>query len=370
MSQLADILETRRDEVVERWSDQLFATGMPESLQREDVIDNMRPFLDELIEELRREPGFQQHPHTAGASAISKGHGQQRFNLGYDLGALIREYGTLRDVIFQIIEEASGTPSVHELRILSKYLINGIADAASQYGQEQDAQVRRQAAQHISFLAHELRNPLGSLRLTVDIMMRKGELQPGRTAKRLEQGLERLSHLIDSSLVEMRMRAHPEPRREEVSLEALLQKLAEEVAEELEARRLQLSVDVAPGLTMQADPKLLHSALSNLVRNAVKFTHQSGRLQLRATAGGKRVTVQVEDECGGLPEAQLQSLFNPFMQLGQDRSGFGLGLAIAKQAVEAHKGELRVHNLPGRGCIFVLDMPTHPAEPSSEGSAA
>jgi signal transduction histidine kinase len=52
--------------------------------------------------------------------------------------------------------------------------------------------------------------------------------------------------------------------------------------------------------------------------------------------------------------------------MGQDRSGFGLGLAIAKQAVEAHGGELRVHNLPGRGCVFVLDMPTEPAPPGLE----
>ena len=370
MSQLADIIEARRDEVIHRWSDQLFATGVPESIRREDVIDNMRPFLDELISGLRREYGFHQHLHTAESSAISKGHGQQRFNLGYDLGAVIREYGTLRDVLFQIIEEAGGLPNMRELRVLSKYLINGIADAASQYGLERDAEVRRQAAQHLGFLAHELRNPLGSLRLTVDIMTRKGELKPGRTTHRLEQGLERLSHLIDSSLVEMRMRSVPEPRREEVFLEAMLKGLVAEIDEELEAKGLRLSIEAAPGLSMQADPKLLHSALSNLVRNAVKFTHQGGRLQLRAKTGGNRVTVQVEDECGGLPEGRLQTLFNPFMQIGQDRSGFGLGLAIAKQAVEAHGGELRVHNLPGRGCVFVLDIPTSPAAPSSEGAAA
>lgn len=368
VSKLAEIIEARREEVVQRWSDHLFATGVPESIHRADVIDNMKPFLDELIQGLRREQGFQQHVHTAESSAISKGHGRQRFNLGYDLGTVIREYGTLRDVLFQIIDEAGGITSMRELRVLSKYLINGIADAASQYGLERDAEVRRQASRHIGFLAHELRNPLSSLLLTVEVMQRKGELKPGRTSQRLEQGLQRLSHLIDSSLVEMKMRSVPEPRREEVALESLLHGLATEVIEELETKSLRLAVDVAPGLVMQADPKLLYSALSNLVRNAVKFTHSGGQLQLRARGSGKRVTVQVEDECGGLPEGRLQSLFNPFMQIGQDRTGFGLGLAIAKQAVEAHGGELRVHNLPGRGCVFVLDMPINPAPPSSEGS--
>jgi len=370
VNKLADIIEARREEIVHRWSDQLFASGVPESIRREDVIDNMKPFLDELIEGLRREQGFEQHLHTTESSAISKGHGRQRFNLGYDLGAVIREYGTLRDVLFQIIEEAGGNTSIRELRVLSKYLINGIADAASQYGLERDAEVRRQASRHIGFLAHELRNPLSSLRLTVDVMLRKGELKPGRMTQRLEHGLQRLSHLIDSSLVEMRMRSVPEPHREEVALEPLLQGLAAEMTEELELKSQRLGVEVTPGLVMQADPKLLYSALSNLVRNAVKFTRAGGQLQLRAKAGGKRVTVQVEDECGGLPEGRLQSLFNPFMQIGQDRSGFGLGLAIAKQAVEAHGGELRVHNLQGRGCVFVLDMPINPAPPSADGAGA
>jgi hypothetical protein len=368
VSQLAEIIEARRDEVAQRWADQLFSTGVPKSLRREDVIDNLQPFLDEILEGLRREQGLRQHAHTVEASAIAKGHGRQRFNLGYDLGGVIREYGTLRDVLFQIIEEAGARPSVRELRVISKYLINGIADAASQYGLERDAEVRRQASRHIGFLAHELRNPLGSLRLTVEIMLRKGELKPGRTTQRLEQGLQRLTELIDSSLVEMRLRSVPEPQREEVSLEALLQKLAAESAAEIETKGIRLAIEASPGLRMQADPKLLHSALSNLVRNAVKFTREGGELHLRATGGGKRVTVQVEDECGGLPEGRMQSLFNPFVQIGQDRSGFGLGLAIAKQAVEAHGGELRVHNLQGRGCIFLLDMPADPAPPSSEGS--
>ncbi len=370
VSQLAEIIEAQRHEVARRWAEQLFSMGVPESIRPVDVIDNLQPFLDELIEGLRREQGLHQHVHTVEASAISKGHGRQRFHLGYDLGAVIREYGTLRDVLFQVIEDAGGTPTIRELRVLSKYLINGIADAASQYGLERDAEVRRQAAQHIGFLAHELRNPLGSLRLTVELMLRKGELQPGRATERIEQGLARLTELIDNSLVEMRLKSVPEPRRETVSLEALLRALAAESAAEIETKNLRLTVDASPELSMQADPKLLHSALSNLVRNAVKFTHEGGQLLLRARAGGKRVTVQVEDQCGGLPEGRLQTLFNPFVQLGQDRSGFGLGLAIAKQAVEAHGGELRVHNLPGRGCVFVLDMPVDPAPPSSNGSEA
>jgi hypothetical protein len=68
--------------------------------------------------------------------------------------------------------------------------------------------------------------------------------------------------------------------------------------------------------------------------------------------------VEVEDECGGLPEGKAEELFTPFVQRGADRSGFGLGLAITKHAAEAHHGTVQVSNLPGKGCIFMLSLPS------------
>jgi hypothetical protein len=364
VSQLAEFLEARREAITQRWADMLFATGVPPSVDREAVIDNLRDFIDELTAALRREQGFHQHTQTAEASAIAKGHGKQRFGMGYDIGAVIREYGTLRDLLFEMMDESGLAPSVRELRVLSKYLISAIADAATQYGLERAEAMKRQTARHIGFLAHELRNPLSSVRLSLELMRQRGQLPQNRAMERVEQGLQRLSDLIDQSLVETRLRASPEPQREEVDLRELLHSLAEESTTEVEAKGLSLRVEVEPGLRLQADPKLLRSALSNLVRNAVKFTRTATALHLRAKAGGKRVVVEVEDACGGLPEGKVQELFNPFVQVGQDRSGFGLGLAIARQVAEAHAGELRVHNLPGKGCVFVLDLPTEPVPPS------
>jgi hypothetical protein len=363
LSQLADLIEARVEEITQRWADQLFATGVPEAVRRADVIDSLPAYLRELVEALRREQGFQSKLHRVEVSSIAKGHGRQRFSLGYDVGAMVREYGALRDVLFQIMEETGFAASVRELRVLSKYLIGAIADAASQYALERDEEVRRQAAQHMSFLAHELRNPLASARLTVDVMHRRGQLPKSHSADLLSRSLHRLSDLIDNALVEMRLRAVPEPKMEDMPVDELLHMVAADSAAELETKNLRLNVEAPAGLRMQADRRLLYSALSNLVRNAVKFSREGGAIHLRAKRDGGRLTVEVQDSCGGLPESRMQSLFNPFVQMGQDRSGFGLGLAIAKQAVEAHEGELRVHDLPGQGCIFVLDMPAHPVPP-------
>jgi signal transduction histidine kinase len=105
------------------------------------------------------------------------------------------------------------------------------------------------------------------------------------------------------------------------------------------------------------DPRLVSSALTNLVRNAVKFTHQGGTVEIRARVAEERVSIEVEDGCGGLPPGFVERAFAPFAQMGADRTGFGLGLAIAKQAADAHGGSIRVQNLPGKGCIFVLELP-------------
>ena len=67
--------------------------------------------------------------------------------------------------------------------------------------------------------------------------------------------------------------------------------------------------------------------------------------------------IEVEDECGGLPTKNLEDLFRAFKQLGTDRSGLGLGLAISQRSVEASGGKLLVRDIPGKGCVFTVDLP-------------
>jgi signal transduction histidine kinase len=109
-----------------------------------------------------------------------------------------------------------------------------------------------------------------------------------------------------------------------------------------------------------ADARLLASAVGNLFQNALKFTPAGGRVALRARAEGERVFIDVEDGCGGLPAGKEDELFEPFVQRGADRTGLGLGLSIARDAVRANRGEIRVGNRPGEGCVFTVVLPAAP----------
>ena len=95
---------------------------------------------------------------------------------------------------------------------------------------------------------------------------------------------------------------------------------------------------VAPEPVLDVDRQLLGSAVMNLLNNAFKFTRVGGQVALRTFQHGDRFRIEVEDECGGIPEHQ-GDLFRPFTECrGSDRSGLGLGLSIARKAAQAHGG--------------------------------
>ena len=130
-------------------------------------------------------------------------------------------------------------------------------------------------------------------------------------------------------------------------------------------RGLQLTVTPVrtPG-AIDVDRQLITAALANLLQNAFKFSRPNGHVVLRTdtTTATGRVLIDVEDECGGLPEGEAEDLFLPFEQRSANRAGLGLGLAIARQSVETSGGVIRARSLPGKGCIFTIDLPLIPAE--------
>jgi signal transduction histidine kinase len=89
-------------------------------------------------------------------------------------------------------------------------------------------------------------------------------------------------------------------------------------------------------------------------------------VRLRAHAREGRLIVEVEDQCGGIPEAK-GDLFEPFGERrGKDRTGLGLGLSIARKALRAHDGDIVVRNMPGKGCVFQVELPITAATPAAQ----
>jgi hypothetical protein len=295
---------------------------------------------------------------TSDESQTAADHGGQRLRLGFSLDSVVREYGALRDAIVDTAREAGAQISFRELEIIFRSTVGGIADAVSEYSRQRDAEQQRQHNEHFAFVAHELRNPLFAAKAALDVLKQTGAINAeARATATLDRSLHRMQELIDHSLNIARVASGIEVHRERVALKTLLDEAAVTIALEAEAKQIALRVRVDEDKDVYLDLRLVRSALNNLVRNAVKYSRPGGEVELRAVISDARTSIEVEDSCGGLPPGDVLEAFAPFARLNSTETGFGLGLAIAKQAVDAHGGTLRVQNLPGKGCVFVLELP-------------
>jgi signal transduction histidine kinase len=346
------VLRQRREDLIDRWSRAIMHEGLSDPLPHAELIDQMPLFIDELTAAL--------HPQAlplplAGENAIE--HGAQRLSLGFNVGEVVREYGALHRCIIEIADEAGLTITSHEQTIIARCLTSGIAHAVSQYVSDRDAELHRQMSEHIGFIAHEVRNPLSSARMAFTLLQKTELAGGGRVVELLAKNLRLTGEVIDNALHHSALTLGVQPRAEVVRLRALLDGVVFDCASEAQAKGLEVVVSASADLSLEADPRLLQSAIANLVRNAIKFSAPSSAISVRAGRVEGRISIEVEDSCGGLPDGCVEDLFKPLVRRGPDQTGFGLGLAIAHQASQAHDGMLTVRDLPGKGCVFTLDLP-------------
>jgi signal transduction histidine kinase len=348
---LAAALQEHRHSLARRWLDRV-REHLPDErpLDDADVLDSLHLFLDELTAALESDA-----PLGEVGEGVAQAHGAQRLVLNLDIADIVREYGLL----FEVWVEECGARGLGPFRPdeyarMVGLLSRGSAEAVREYASLRALDLRRQAWEHFAFLAHEIRNPLHSA-LTASQLLGKG-FSVERATEVLQRSLRQLSEAIDHALIDARLRgvdAGASLQQDRVDVRALLQEVTDDARSDAEARGVSVLLDASASLRMEADRRVLRSALGNLVGNAVKFTRRGGKVTVRARPG----IVEVEDECGGLDRGEEKKIFQPFTQAGDNRSGFGLGLAIARQAIEAHAGTLAVRNLPGQGCIFVVTLP-------------
>jgi signal transduction histidine kinase len=357
---LHEFLGANRDDVMQRWKANVRGTIAPEAIGPIELIDHLPTFVSEIHAALREAEGLRSTGPSPEDSTTAAGHGEQRLRLGFSLDAVVREYGALRDAIVSTARDAGVQITFRELDVLSSAIISGIAQAVTEYTRQRDAELLRAANEHFAFVAHELRNPLSSAMLAFQLLKNKGLIpQEERSAGALERGLKNASELVDHTLKLARVASGIELRPQATTLAQLFEDAEHSASTEADAKNvvLRLKVNEALPERVVVDRRLISSALSNLLRNAVKYSHEGGTVEVRGAITNGSVTIEVEDACGGLPPGEVEQAFAPFVRLDDRQSGFGLGLAIAKQAIDAHGGRIRVQNLPEKGCIFILEFP-------------
>jgi signal transduction histidine kinase len=355
---LHEVLAARRDDVILRWKEQVRGTLAPEAMPVLELVNHIPQFVDEIISALRADSGLSSRGPLPEHSATAAGHGAQRLRLGFSLDSVVREYGALRDAIITTAREAGAELTFREHQVLFDAIITGTARAVTEYTQQRDAELLRQTHEHFAFIAHELRDPLTSSTMAFNLLKSQGQLPAqSRLVGALERGLKRTNELIDQTLQIARVASGIELRRQATTLKALFEDVELGAVSEAESKNVAIRSLVEQDERVALDTRLVRSAVGNLLRNAVKYTSTDSTVEMRGRLVNGRAVIEIEDCCGGLEPGKVEQAFAPFVRLDDRQSGFGLGLAIAKQAVDAHGGTIRVQNLPGKGCIFVLELP-------------
>ena len=211
-------------------------------------------------------------------------------------------------------------------------------------------------------ISHELRSPLARLSVATELA-RSGEPEAREAAlNRIEKEGERLNSLVGELLQVTRVEGDPSSlRKEPVRVDELLANLVGDCSVEAEARGCRLEMKKPPAVTIQGDAELMRRVVENVVRNAIRHAPQGTPVEVSLENGGAGARIRVRDYGPGVPEEPLPHIFDPFYRVDTDRNrtsgGVGLGLAIARRAVELHKGRIEAHN-SNPGLAMEIDLPS------------
>jgi signal transduction histidine kinase len=359
---LAEFVTFNREEIIKRCREKVAKRSFPVPSEAE-INHGVPLFLSQLVDALRSGQSS-----TAAIDESAGRHGHDLLLQGFTVSQVVHDYGDVCQTITELAVETNAPIDAEDFRMLNKCLDEAIAGAVTMYSRESHQiasathlEATGRSDERIAFLVHELRNLIHTAMLAFQALKSGTVGISGSTGAVLDRSLVGLRDLIAHSLDDVRVTKgalHQE--------RIVLSKFIDEVAAVamLVARPMGITLVVSPVDEVDAvlaDRQILSAVVGNLLQNAVKFTRPHGTVVLRVRATTDRLMIEVEDECGGLPDtADGGELIPAFGQRSDDRRGLGVGLVFSRWAAEASGGRLYARNLPSRGCIFTVELPRIP----------
>jgi PAS domain S-box-containing protein len=249
--------------------------------------------------------------------------------------------------------------------------------AAAQAARAEAQTASRAKDDFLASLGHELRNPLAPIVTAVELMKLRGARS--REQEVIERQATHLARLVGDLLDVARIaRGKISIQKKPVEIAAVVGRAVEATSPTFERRKQRLSVNVPPeGLLVNADLDRLSQVVSNLLDNASKYSRPGTDVSISAERAGKKLRLRVRDQGIGIPPDMLDTIFESFVQHGQEQAGsapgLGLGLSIVRSLVQLHGGTVSARSEgPGKGSEFVVELPlaTAAAVPSVTTSEA
>ena len=362
LEKLACALVEERAAIMVRWREQVRLLDSAKHLDLPTLNDHMPVWLAEVAEALR---ALAVEPVEEGENAsVPLAHGLQRFEDGFDIEEVVSEYNILRDCVHEAAERAEVDLRGRARRVVNRVFDDAIGSAVKAFAASQAREVQRRRAEHLAFVAHDLRTPLGAIAFATQILERRmqdtgGDAETHRLLKILARNSKQLealvSHVLDENtqlLTEMAVQVE----RRTFELWPMVETLLQDLQPLASKGPTRLVNRVPDDLDVRADAGLLRRIFQNLICNAIRYT-PGGEVVAGARLGGDGVVnCWVTDDGAGIPADRIDKVFNE-LESDPDHDGTGLGLAIVKTFVEAHGGKVTVESVEGRGCTFLFTLP-------------
>ena len=212
-------------------------------------------------------------------------------------------------------------------------------------------------------VSHELRSPLSRLQAAVGVL-RQSPAKLGAMLDRMDREVERLDALVGEVLTLARLTAGSglPLKTQPLDVIELLNEILGDAAFEAQARDVSITTSVDGSFRAEVEGELIYRALENVVRNAVKYTAEHSHISVSCEAAAERLKICVTDQGPGVRRDELERIFQPFSR-GKEavpRGGYGLGLAITRQAIERHGGRAHASLPDAGGLAITLELPRRP----------
>jgi PAS domain S-box-containing protein len=330
---------------------------------------------------LEANPAFEQHTGLAGAVGrrmreLAPGHEEHWFRI---YGEVARTGEPARfeapaDALgrhYDVFAFRVGAPEERRVALLfNDVTARQRAEEELRAANARLAEADRRKSEFLAVLSHELRNPLAPIQNSIYLLERAppGSEPAARAREILHRQADHLARLVDDLLDVTRIsRGKVELRRTRLDLRDVVRRTTDDLRSVFDATGIELRLEQSAGpVWVEGDVTRLAQVLGNLLQNSVKFTPAAGTVSVALSEGDGVVTLSVRDTGAGIPQYELQRMFEPFAQGAQDtartKGGLGLGLSLVKGLVELHGGSVRASSAgAGSGSEFVVTLPL--AEP-------
>lgn len=355
MSTLAQALVDQHKDITQLWYEAWRESKIPHSEIGEAALkDHLSPQLLRIGEQMANLVSAETPEDNW--KVFDRMDPEARVDQNIPIEEVVMEYSLALDVLRQWIKDQRLEPSFDEYTYLFQNIFELAAESVRRYQSFRQEQVNLERSRYLAGLTHQMRTPISTLMMQMQILERQREITPS-FINMCQRNLKRLSMMVNTVMRLERFKPHEIPVRPQHIFPArLIDQSMDDYQPEARHKGLRLEVDVDRTLDMHIDPDLFLDVLGNLIDNAVKYTNEGFiRVEMRSVSESNEVLFTVSDSGPGIAPDRQAGLLAPVSP--GELSGAGIGLHVAQRAVTAMGGSIGIDSSLSQGAAIWFRLP-------------